>query len=81
MEFPLYVIRENMTPTNVPLITNSKIPTTLNSFIEGICMKLNKKDGSKTAIGFPHFSSSSFRIYPRNSISSKMPAFKAAMVE
>nr|WP_297863752.1 hypothetical protein [uncultured Acetatifactor sp.] len=53
MEFPLYVIKENMMPANVPLITSSEIPATLNSSIEGIRIKLNKKDGGKTATTFP----------------------------
>lgn len=68
-------------PTKVPLMIKRKTPPIVKVSIDGRCAKLNKTDGTSTAMYLFHLLSSSLIMKPRNSISSNIPAFKAIRIE
>lgn len=68
-------------PTKVPLMIKRKTPPIVKVSIDGRCAKLNKTDGTSTAIYLFHLLSSSLIMKPRNSISSNIPAFKAIRID
>ena len=58
-----------------------KTPPIVKVSIDGRCAKLNKTDGTSTAMYLFHLLSSSLIMKPRNSISSNIPAFKAIRID